>query len=102
MEKMYSRKCRILPFDSMYKKSILMKFGDHVRNDCGIYFDGRLNEVQLPHTYSTRHSVSGRLNLPVTILCPDVLIHSLSKQLRHGMSCLNKLEKLIMFLIVNV
>ena len=37
---------------------------DH--NDCSLYFDGRLNEVQLLHTYSTRHSVSGRLNLPVT------------------------------------
>ena len=65
-EKMYFRNCRILPFDSMYKKSILIKFGYYVRNDCSIYFNGRLNEVQLPHTYSRRHSVSVRLNLPVT------------------------------------
>ena len=27
-EKMHFRNCRILPFDSMYKKSILIKFGD--------------------------------------------------------------------------
>ena len=65
-EKMHFRNCRILPFDSMYKKSILMKFGNYVHNDCSLYFNGRLNEVQLLHTYSTRHSVSGRLNLPVT------------------------------------
>ena len=46
--------------------SILMKFVDYVHNDCSLYFDGRLNEVQLLHTYSTRHNVSGRQNLPVT------------------------------------
>ena len=101
-ETMYFRNCRILPFDSMHKKSILMKFGDYVRNDCSIYFDGRLNEVQLPHTYSTWHIVSGRLNLPVTTKSRCGGIHSLSKQLRHGMSCLNQLEKLIMFLNINV
>ena len=50
-EIMHLRNCRILPFDSMYKKSILMKFGDYVHNDCSLYFDGRLNEVQLLHTY---------------------------------------------------
>ena len=53
-EKMHFRNCRLLPSDSMYKKSILMKFGDYVHNDCSLYFDGRLNEVQLLHTYSTR------------------------------------------------
>ena len=26
-EKMYFRNCRLVPFDSMYKKLILMKFG---------------------------------------------------------------------------